>query len=315
MGLSNDYQIMRIARKYYDFHIGQLEIAQEEGISKSTVSRILKKAHELGYVTVTVNYDLDNVDDLAVQIKDLFNLKEVFIVPKIVDDDNIVMQDTCRVLAGHLDNYIEDGATIGVSWGKTMNCLSQCIRNLQARHIQVVQLNGSVSNYSNPTGAVQIVEALAKNGKGESYMLPAPAIVDSKEIADVLRKDSQVKKVLEMADSAPVNIFSIGSLTKDSILYKVGYFDDATYDHMIEKGAVGDIASHFFREDGQIAALDMDERVIGLCLEAFKKKKYSIAIAVGKNKVKPIIGALKGGYANILYTDEETAKEILHQYV
>lgn len=315
MNSTKMYQIMRIARKYYDFNIGQLEIAQEEGISKSTVSRLLKKAHELGYVKVIFDYALDNIEDIANQLKEIFDLKEVYIVPRIVDDDQITLQDTCRALASRLDKYLSDDCVVGVSWGRTMNCLAQNIKSLKARNIRVVQLNGSVSKHTNPTGATRIVDALSKNGKGEGYLFPVPAIVDSKEISDVLKKDSQVSRVLGLAQEATVTIFSIGALSKKSILYEVGYFGDEEYDQMVELGAVGDVATHFFRVDGKIANPYMDERVVGLNLDDFKKKDYNIAIAIGQEKVKPIIGALVGGYTNVLYTDEETARAILQFYM
>lgn len=39
MDTNKSYQIIRVAKKYYELHMGQLEIAQEEGVSKSTISR------------------------------------------------------------------------------------------------------------------------------------------------------------------------------------------------------------------------------------------------------------------------------------
>ena len=309
------YQIMRIARKYYDFNIGQLEIAQEEGISKSTVSRLLKKAQELGFVTVTVNYTLGNVEDIGEQLKQIFHLKDVYIVPKIVDNDQINMQDTCRALAAHLPDYLSDNDVVGVSWGNTMNCLSQNIRPMSVSNIKVVQLNGGVSKHTNPTGASRIVDSLSAACGGVGYMFPVPAIVDSKEILDVLKQDSQVSMVLNLAEKSEVTIFSIGALTKDSILYEVGYLGDEEYNRLKKMGAVGDIAAHFFRVDGSIADPALDERVVGLDLPEFKKKKYNIAIAVGKGKTDALLGALRGGYINVLYADEDTAKEVLMQSI
>ncbi|RHN07116.1 hypothetical protein DWZ29_15640 [Anaerobutyricum hallii] len=42
-------------------------------------------------------------------------------------------------------------------------------------------------------------------------------------------------------------------------------------------------------------------------------KKWSIAIAVGINKIDAIIGVLRAGFMNVLYTDEKTAREILNR--
>ena len=43
----------------------------------------------------------------------------------------------------------------------------------------------------------------------------------------------------------------------------------------------------------------------------FRSKEWSIAISVGSQKVESMVGALKGGYINVLYTDEKTAKALL----
>ena len=49
-------KIIRVAKKYYESHMDQKIIAQEEDISVSTVSRMLKKAEEMGYIKITVEY-------------------------------------------------------------------------------------------------------------------------------------------------------------------------------------------------------------------------------------------------------------------
>lgn len=311
MELDKKYQIMRVARKYYELQQGQLEIAKEEGVSKSTISRMLQKAMDLGYVKIRVEYPLESVNEIAGQLKELFQLKDVFITPNVIDDETVALKDTCRVLATNLDRYIHDDCIVGVSWGKTLNCLSEYIDQIQAKNIKVVQLNGGVSKHTIPTGAGKIVDAVTKAGTGTGYMFPVPALVDSKEIFDVLKKDSTIKNVLQMAKEAEVTIFSIGSADKTSILYEVEYLDDEAYEQLEAAEAVGDIALRFFDIEGKIANQNLDERVVGLALDDLKDKKYNIAIAVGESKANGIIGALRGGYINVLYTDEKTARKIL----
>ena len=48
-------------------------------------------------------------------------------------------------------------------------------------------------------------------------------------------------------------------------------------------------------------------------LEELKEKEWAIAIAVGINKINALIGALRGGFMNVLYTDEKTARELLNR--
>ena len=80
-----------------------------------------------------------------------------------------------------------------------------------------------------------------------------------------------------------------------------------------EQGAVGDICSRFFDINGNIVDEDLDNRTIGIELQKFKEKKYSIAIAGGKERIDGILGAIRGGYTNILITDEIAARQVLAQ--
>ena len=293
--------------------MGQLEIAQEEGVSKSTISRMLQKAVDLGYVKVTIDAPIESVKEMEDKLKNIFHLKEIFVSPNLVDDEEINLRDTCRALANNLDHYIEDHTVVAVSWGKTLNCLAKQIQPLKAKDIKVVQLNGGVAKSASSTGASQIVDALTMAGHGIGYMFPVPAIVDSKLTSDILQEETQVKNVLTLAKKAEVSIFSIGALSKDSILYEVGYLKDEDFLALEEKEAVGDIASRFFDINGSIALNELNDRVVGFRLEELKEKEWAIAIAVGINKINALIGALRGGFMNVLYTDEKTARELLNR--
>ena len=122
MDAMRSYQIIRVAKKYYELHMGQMEIAQEEGVSKSTISRMLQKAMDLGYIKVKVDAPTESLRMLEDEVRELFQLKEVFVTPNLVDNDEIIMQDTCRALARNLDSYIKDNSIVGVSWGKPNMC-------------------------------------------------------------------------------------------------------------------------------------------------------------------------------------------------
>ena len=80
----------------------------------------------------------------------------------------------------------------------------------------------------------------------------------------------------------------------------------------IKKEAVGDIDSRFITSEGKIADKKLNERTIGIDLSELKAKDHSILVAGGERKLEAIKGALQGNYANVLVTDEETAKALLN---
>lgn len=98
MDAMRSYQIIRVAKKYYELHMGQMEIAQEEGVSKSTISRMLQKAMDLGYIKVKVDAPTESLGMLEDEVRELFQLKEVFVTPNLVT----MMRLLCRILAAPL---------------------------------------------------------------------------------------------------------------------------------------------------------------------------------------------------------------------
>lgn len=77
-------------------------IAQEEEISVSTVSRMLKKAEEMGYIKITVEYPVLSNEELSASLKKKYNLEKVFLVPKLSDAPVAVQEDVCRAAAKDL---------------------------------------------------------------------------------------------------------------------------------------------------------------------------------------------------------------------
>ena len=79
----------------------------------------------------------------------------------------------------------------------------------------------------------------------------------------------------------------------------------------IAKGAVGVIAGRFFDVQGEWIKGAMDDRLMGITLDEVRQIPTRIAVAGGSDKVDSILGALRGGFANVLITDEQTARSIL----
>ena len=117
-------QILRISKLYYELDLGQVEIAAKEGISKSTVSRLLKAGKDMGLVEVRIKEPMLSFGDLEAQLLSQFPLKRVTIVPDFVNNPQILLRDVCTALAEDLPRYLYDDCTLGVAWGSTLEMLS-----------------------------------------------------------------------------------------------------------------------------------------------------------------------------------------------
>jgi len=77
------------------------------------------------------------------------------------------------------------------------------------------------------------------------------------------------------------------------------------------KGAVGDISGRFFDIAGNPVVTELDERILALSLGDLQTISPVVAAAGGDDKVEAILGALWGGYLDVLIVDEETAGKVL----
>ncbi len=305
--------MMNVVKYYYELGMNQEQIAKKEYISRSSVCRLLKKAVQLGYVKFQIQYPLDSVRMLEDEFHKYFDIDKVFVVPTYTDDMAIRLKNVCEAAAVEVSKIISDNDILSVTWGNTMEQFANSFHmgsNVKT-NTKVVLMNGSIAGNIDSTKSSQIVERLSLELNAEGYLLPAPLIVDSKEVAEVLKKDSHVKYVLDKAARSQISIVSVGAISKDSVLTQRGAFTDKEFNEMNALGAVGDVAGRCFDIKGNQVSIKVAERTIGLTIDEIKSKRIRIGIGIGEKKAKAIVGALNGGIINRLYTDELTAQEVL----
>ena len=316
MEVNDIMQAITITKQYYELGLTQDEIAKIQKISKSTVSRILKKSMDQGYVSIKINHPIESIQSIENEFYKLFDIEKVFVTPAYVDDFQIRMNDTCKALATDLVKMVHPGEIISVSWGRTMeqliNVLTPPPHPLE--NIRIVQLSGSVAKNVASTLSSQIVEKFSSVFSATGYLLPAPVLVDSKEIADAIMSDSQIKMVLDMTRASDLAVMSIGNVNADSIIVERGSLTEEQYKELMALGAVGDVAARYFNVQGELVHHQINERTIGITIDEFKRKKERVALVVGVEKTKALVGALRGKIINYLYVDEITAKSVLKYY-
>ena len=235
---------------YSILQMSQKDIARSENLSTATVSRIINKAIDEGYVTFKLNLPSSNYLELEEKIKTRFNLDYVGVARADIDDQEIIDQDVGKMAADYLNETVRPGNIIVISWGRSMSEMVRQLTPKSVADITVVELNGGVSIGAIDNGAVAVVNRLAKNYDGRGVLLPVPSFVDNEKIARTLMSDTQIKEVFELIRNIDMAVFSVGSIRPDSILIKSGYFTGEEYEKLHIKGYVGDICSRYFKADG-----------------------------------------------------------------
>lgn len=311
MNSSKISQILRISKMYYELNMSQIQIAEKEGISKSNVSRLLKSAMDMGLIEVRVKESVLSYSDLEKDLLARFPLRRAVIIPDLVGNRQVLLQDVCGALAEDLPRFLKNDSILGVHWGNTLAVLAKLLPSIKRQGISVIQLSGGFSRAVYESGALDILKSFVDSVNGTGYQIPAPAMVDQAFIADAIKEDHQISQILEMANRCDTAVFSVGNLERPSVLYEMGLITEENYRIIKEKGGIGDCCSHFLNSQGDTLDPEMDKRVIAAPLSVIRKIPNKLLVAVGKEKASVIAAALKGGLADSLYIDAPTAEEIV----
>lgn len=305
-----DKLAINVAKLYYRSDFSQQKIAQELGVSRPSISRLLQYAKDKGYVNIQI---VDPVEDMSImeqRLKDKLHLKDVKIASSTINDEEEIKKYISIAAAQYLDGIIKDGDIIGVGWGTTLYNMSQALIPRSIKGSQVVQLEGGLSNSEWNNYSREILENFANNFNTVAHYLPLPVIFDNKATKEQVDKDRYIKRILELGRHANIALFSVGTVRPNALFFRLGY-TDIQEQEKIQRNSVGDICSRFFDVEGRVCNRDLDERTVGITLSELRDKEYSIMISGGEGKINAIKAALRGRYANVLITDQFTGKALL----
>ncbi len=301
---------VEVARLYYQSDYSQQQIATQLGISRPTISRLLQYAKEKGYVRIDIIDPFADLDKLASQLKEKYKLKDVRVVFSPKDDNISIREYISKEAAEYLQDTIKTGDILGVSWGTTMYEVAKRLMPQNVKDVEVVQLNGGISHSEGNTYASETIAFFAEAFQTMPIYLPLPVIFDSATVRQMVEEDRHIKNIMEMGVHANVAIFTVGAIQDEALLFSLSYLSEKEK-KVLKQKSVGDICARFFNEKGEICDEQIDDRTIGISLDALKQKEKSILVAGGKYKIGAIKGALSGKCANILITDQYTAKKLL----
>ena len=304
------HQIIQVAKLYYQHGKNQQESAQTMNMSRPTISRLLNEAIEKGIVTFTIHDDNNTIITLQEDLKAKYHLKTVKIANVVSEDYDYLLKDLGILTADYIQQIVEPGDIIGVSWGRTIFEVSKHLTKSHLQDVSVVQLKGGVSQSAKPTYSYETIENFAQAFNTEPILLNLPVIFDSQMVKETIETDSHIESVLNLGKQASIGIFTVGTVRKNARLFQLNYLDKDKIT-TLQSQAVGDICSRFFDENGNIVDQELNARTIGLELSDLKAKEHAILVAGGTHKFPAIQAALNGGYCNELVTDRFTAEQLL----
>ena len=97
----------------------QDEIAKRHSFTRQKVNQIINTLMELGIVNISIQgYERDNIE-LECKLEEAYTLKQVIVASDYGERDTAIYK-VANVAAQYMEDKIQQGDTVGVSWGHTL---------------------------------------------------------------------------------------------------------------------------------------------------------------------------------------------------
>ena len=315
--------IIKVVEMHYKQGMSQQEIGKKLNVSRTTISRTLAQAKREGYVQIKINYPEGSAINLEEQLEKKFQLKEAVIAS--AQDDKERKEEIAFYASDYLLRTLKNHMTVALTRGVTLQTMVEYLgkdvrlKFLKTDDVNVVPLmaatNISISAEKSYRMAYSnyLIEEVARIINGNSYQMLAPQHVTSPEAKEVFLKEESIKEVFDLAKKADIAVAGIGTLDHNSALINAELIPMEEFERLQKKGGTGEILSHVVDKDGNLIKDEFEQHLISLDLEDLKKIPIRVGVAYGMDKKDAILGVLRGGYINVLITDEDVAKYLIEE--
>ncbi len=300
-----DYEeslMIKIAWYYYFENMTQQSVANMLGISRMRVIKLLEKARQTGIIQFRLRKDGEKRMTLERSLMDTYGLKDAFIVPAAVNKSqvNAVIAEAASM---YIAERLTENSFINMGYGDTPSRILNNLATLAESPITCVSLTGGVSYY--------LPDTRSNVFNAKLHLIPTPLLASSKEMADAMRHEASVTEISRMISLAQLTVVGIGAMHETATIFKSGILNRNDFLYLQMQGAVGDLLSHFIDGEGRLIETPLEERLISTSLDKLKELQNVIGVAAGDVKVNAIRAALRGGYLDVLITDDQTANQLV----
>ena len=294
--------MVKAAWYYYFENMTQQAIADRLSISRMRVIKLLEAARQNGIIQFRLRSDGVGMAEQSRALMEKYHLKDVFLIPS-AEEESTVNESIARAGAMYIADRLGDNACINVGYGDTLSRTLNHLATMVETPVTCISLTGGVSPYL-PNTRSNVFNA-------RLYLIPAPLLASSQEMASAMRGESSVSEIFDMAELSSFTLVGIGSIHDSATVVKSGVLSRNDLFYLRMHNAVGDILCHFFDRDGQLLQTPIEDKLISTPLSRLKALRNVVGLAAGAQKADAIRAALLGGYLDVLVTDEATASLLL----
>jgi deoxyribonucleoside regulator len=311
-GDSRNAFLAQVASLYYDLGKNQQEIAEEVGLTRSGVSRLLTEARDKGIVEIIVHGPWPTVPDLERELMDRFGLKTARVIDRGGRSYEEVLVGLGTLAAEYFLSILTGTSVIGISWGTALYQMIRALRPVSFPSAEVVQLIGATGTERSATDGPILAQLLANRLSCTCRYLHAPLLIESETARESLLRERMVRETMMRMARVQVALVGVGSIAPTlSSMLRTGYLTLERLELLRAAGAVGDVCAQYYDIQGRVLDVDVNRLVIGIPVSELKRRDTVIGVAGDALKAEAILGALRGRFINVLVTDSEAARRVL----
>ncbi|CAA9402124.1 MAG: Transcriptional regulator [uncultured Propionibacteriaceae bacterium] len=302
-----------VARRYYGDGRSKIEIADEFGLSRFKVARLLDTAREQGLVRIEISHPGTIDVELSASLRRVFGLAHAVVVDTQEDDEASLRRQLGRAAAELLSEIVTVNDVIGLAWARAVSAMATELKRLPT--VPVVQLTGALSRSTGSSSSIDdssidIVREVARIAGGPAHLFFAPFLVPNAATARSLRQQPDVASAFDKIASVTKAVAGIGRWAPaQSTLYEAA--TPAEREELTEIGVCADIGGVFLAADGAPLQTSMNDRMIAISAAQMAGIAEVIAIPYGITKEPAVLAALKSGLVNSLVTHASLATALL----
>jgi DNA-binding transcriptional regulator LsrR (DeoR family) len=295
-----------VARRFYRDDATRSEIAEEIGVSRFKIARMLERAKSLGIIKFEINAG-DLVDpELSINLQKRFGLHRALVITAPGKSEEIVREYVGKAAAHLLSEIVEEGEVIGFTSGRTIYAVAGFLQSLA--RCDVVALGG-VAGQATEHG-VEILRRTQRVAGGRMWPIFAPLVVRDPATAQALLHDPLIHEAASQFTRVTKGVVAVGSWEPpNSQMYdatrELGFADD-----LLAQGVVGEVAATLIADGGKIIST-IDDRTIAIRAEILRKIPEVICVGGGASKARAMRAAIAAGLIDSVVTDASLACELL----
>jgi len=299
-----------VARRYFLDGRSKLEIAEEFGLSRFKVARLLEAARTSGLVRIEIGHKGLIDLDLSARLQSAFGLRHAVVVDTDDDSADSLRKHLGQVAADLLAEITGPDDVLGVAWSRSVGAMARALPRLAA--VPVVQLTGAVSMPDGDDSSIDVVRDVARAAGGPAYVFYAPFTLPDAATARALREQREVALAFAQLPRVTTAVMGVGLWAPgQSTLY------DTVKEHdrreLRRLGVCAEVSGVFVTRDGTPVRTGLSDRMIGIDVEQMRSIPEVVAIAYGTAKTPAVRAALRSGLVGGLVTHSSVAQALLEE--